>query len=95
MNHHICMVDCELEIDSVTHEVRHIMYPADPTPHAGRYQHTLNLNMTRREYRESGQDETRECRLWSWSRNKTINNGQYYRKVVMSPRRMYRMAMIP
>lgn len=57
-DNHICHVDCEPDGRG-----GHMMYPSDPTPHAGRYQNTLNLGMTRREYRASGQDESREVRL--------------------------------
>lgn len=78
---HICNVDCEPIIitDVTTGEKRqgHIMYPADPTPHAGRYQATLNLTQTRREFRESGQDESRNVRLWNEERRIAKANGTY------------------
>lgn len=63
LNAHECGIDCVPTADG-----RHIMYPALPTIDAGRYQWELNSRMTRREYRASGQDETRECRVWARDR---------------------------
>ena len=57
---HDCYVDCE-----PTERGGHVMYPAEPNRDAGRYQAARNLTMTRREYRASGQDESRECRAFN------------------------------
>jgi hypothetical protein len=62
-NAHVCNIDCVPTADG-----RHILYPALPTIDAGRYQWELNSRMTRREYRASGQDETRACRVWAAER---------------------------
>lgn len=67
MSDHTCHIDCKL-ITLEGGRRQHIMYPSDPTPHAGRYQHTQNLGMTRREYRATGQDESREVRAWNHKR---------------------------
>lgn len=67
MSDHICHIDCLL-ITVEGGRRQHRMYPADPTPHAGRYQHTRNIGMTRREYRATGQDESREVRVWNEKR---------------------------
>ena len=58
MSDHVCYVDCE-----PTERGGHVMYPAEPSSDAGRYQAALNISMTRREFRASGQDESRECRM--------------------------------
>jgi hypothetical protein len=63
-NGHDCGIDCE----RITPDGRHILYPAAPTIDAGRYQFDRNVGMTRAEYRASGQDETRECRVWAAER---------------------------
>jgi hypothetical protein len=69
-NAHVCGVDCE-RVDMDGH-VSHVMYPSEPNSAAGRYQAALNLGMTRREYRASGQDESRECRVWAMARAERI-----------------------
>lgn len=63
LNSHECGIDCVPTADG-----RHILFPALPTIDAGRYQWELNRGMTRAEYRASGQDETRECRVWARAR---------------------------
>lgn len=65
---HTCHIDCELTVKPNGNR-EHMMYPADPTPHAGRYQATENLTLTRREYRASGQDESRNVREWNYNRS--------------------------
>lgn len=57
---HVCYVDCE-----PTERGGHVMYPAEPNRDAGRYQAARNVSMTRREFRASGQDESRECRAFN------------------------------
>lgn len=59
---HVCFVDCDPT------QGGHMMYPAEPNAVAGRYQASENLRMTRREYRASGQDESRNVRLWNLKR---------------------------
>jgi hypothetical protein len=61
---HECHVDCE-PFTTATGGNGHEMYPAEPNRSAGRYQAELNLAMTRREYRASGQDESRNVRVWN------------------------------
>lgn len=68
LNSHECGIDCVPTPDG-----RHILYPALPTIDAGRYQWELNRGMTRAQYRASGQDETRECRVWSAQRAAQIS----------------------
>lgn len=68
LNPHECGIDCVPTADG-----RHILYPALPTIDAGRYQWELNRGMTRAQYRASGQDETRECRVWSAQRAAQIS----------------------
>lgn len=63
---HICHVDCTPEISPINGHTIHIMYPFEATKDAGKYQSEQNLNMTRREYRASGQDQSRNCRLWDF-----------------------------
>ena len=62
---HICHVDCELILEG-TRKV-HMMHAAEPSSAAGRYQWELNrgiLDRGRRAWRESGQGQSRECRVW-------------------------------
>lgn len=73
---HTCGIDCE----TITPDGRHILYPAAPTIDAGRYQYDKNAGMTRRAYRASGQDESRECRVWAANRSIVLGErGQYQR----------------
>lgn len=64
---HECGIDCE-RIVSANGNVAHVMYPAEPNRSAGRYQAAQNVTMTRREYRASGQDESRNVRVWNLQR---------------------------
>lgn len=62
----ICNVDCKLEIDAQGRRA-HIMYAAEPSSAAGRYQWELNRDILargRRAWRASGQGQSRECRVW-------------------------------
>lgn len=70
LNSHECGIDCVPTPDG-----RHILYPALPTIDAGRYQWELNRGMTRAQYRASGQDETRECRVWAARRARALYYG--------------------
>lgn len=66
---HICHVDCKLEIKGTRRA--HIMYAAEPSSAAGRYQWELNraiLDRGRRAWRESGQGQSRACRVWDETR---------------------------
>lgn len=63
MNDHDCGIDCK-PVPSLTGGVAHMMYPSDPTPHAGRYMHTAMQGMTRSEYRATGMGQTRRNRVW-------------------------------
>ena len=69
---HLCHVDCKLEIDAQGRRA-HVMYAAEPSSAAGRYQWEQNraiLDQGRRAWRESGQGQTRECRVWDeWRKN--------------------------
>ncbi len=61
---HECGIDCKPE-RTPTGGTAHIMFPATPNSSAGRYQAAQNVGMTRREYRASGQDESRNVRIWN------------------------------
>jgi len=63
MDTHDCGIDCKL-ITYPSGRVVHEMYPYTPNAVAGRYQWEQNQGMTRRQYRASGQDETRAVRVW-------------------------------
>lgn len=75
---HICHVDCRLEVTPYTdgsgkpRERRaHIMYAAEPSSAAGRYQWEQNraiLDKGRRAWRASGQEQSRACREWDLER---------------------------
>jgi hypothetical protein len=67
METHTCYVDCE-PTPSATGGIAHVMYPADPDRSAGRYQAAQNVGMTRRQWRASGQDQSRACRAWDRAR---------------------------
>lgn len=69
---HTCGIDCTLE-STPTGGRAHIMFSSAPNRSAGRYQAEQNLGMTRKQYRESGQDETRNCRVWAANRNWEIS----------------------
>ena len=71
---HICNVDCKPEptvwrdAEGKEHPgTAHVMYARGPSSAAGRYQWELNraiLDKGRRAWRESGQGQSRECRVW-------------------------------
>ena len=76
---HTCHVDCRLEVtpymdgNGKPRERRaHIMYAAEPSSAAGRYQWEQNraiLDQGRRAWRASGQGQSRACREWDlWRR---------------------------
>lgn len=70
---HTCHVDCELIIEG-TRRV-HMMYAAEPSSAAGRYQWELNraiLDKGRRAWRESGQGQSRACRAWDDKRRRKL-----------------------
>lgn len=63
---HTCNVDCKLEIDAQGRKA-HVMYAAEPSSAAGRYQWELNreiLARGRRAWRASGQGQSRACRVF-------------------------------
>lgn len=64
---HVCDIDCE-RVPTATGGVAHVLYPSTPNGAAGRYQAAQNVGITRREYRASGQDESRACRVWAAER---------------------------
>lgn len=73
---HVCHVDCELTLEG-TRKV-HMMHAAEPSSAAGRYQWELNrgiLDRGRRAWRESGQGQSRACRVWDEMRQ--INPDHY------------------
>lgn len=73
---HTCNVDCELILEG-TRRI-HMMYAAEPSSAAGRYQWELNraiLDKGRRAWRESGQGQTRECRVWDRERAEHVGWG--------------------
>ena len=71
---HICNVDCKPEptvwrdAEGKEHPgTAHVMYASEPSSAAGRYQWEQNraiLDQGRRAWRESGQGQSRECRVW-------------------------------
>lgn len=73
---HICHVDCKLIRERSPHtdtmRTIHMMYPAEPSSAAGRYQWEQNAAIKRqgrRAWRATGQGQSRECRLWDHWRN--------------------------
>jgi len=63
---HVCHVDCRLEVDSQGRRA-HIMYAAEPSSAAGRYQWEQNrgiLDQGRRAWRATGQGQSRACRVY-------------------------------
>lgn len=70
---HTCHVDCELILEG-TRRI-HMMHAAEPSSAAGRYQWELNrgiLDRGRRAWRESGQGQSRECRVWDDKRRRKL-----------------------
>ncbi|UVG34060.1 hypothetical protein SEA_PAVLO_115 [Microbacterium phage Pavlo] len=75
---HICHVDCELTIEG-TRRI-HMMYAAEPSSAAGRYQWELNrgiLDAGRRAWRASGQGQSRACRVWDETRRQILEHLSY------------------
>lgn len=73
---HLCHVDCKLEIDAQGRRA-HVMYAAEPSSAAGRYQWEQNrqiLDKGRRAWRESGQGQSRECRVWDHMRRTELES---------------------
>lgn len=67
---HTCHVDCKPET-TPTGGTAHIMYAAEPSSAAGRYQWEQNraiLDQGRRAWRATGQGQSRECRVWDYMR---------------------------
>lgn len=80
MANHICLVDCKLE-STPTGGRAHIMYAAEPSSAAGRYQWEQNAAIKRegrRAWRATGQGESRECRAWGERRRRTESEGATY-----------------
>ena len=88
---HTCHVDCRLEVtpymdgNGKPRERRaHIMYAAEPSSAAGRYQWEQNraiLDKGRRAWRASGQEQSRACRMWDEQRKSEygIFGGMHHR----------------
>ena len=98
---HTCHVDCRLEVtpymdgNGKPRERRaHIMYAAEPSSAAGRYQWEQNrmiLDQGRRAWRESGQGQSRACRAWDEMRKQgklTAADTLYERYCIRSRRVM-------
>lgn len=66
---HICGVDCEPQINPINGSTIHVMYPTENINWTKTPRSVGKFNMTRREFRESGQDETRNARLWNYQYN--------------------------
>lgn len=73
---HVCRVDCLpvriTDESGLTIGHAHQMYASEPSSAAGRYQWEQNrfiLDKGRRAWRESGQGQSRACRVWDeWRR---------------------------
>lgn len=73
---HVCHVDCRLEVvpvldNSGRTRTIHMMYAAEPSSAAGRYQWEQNAaikRLGRRAWRATGQGQSRECRVWDYRR---------------------------
>ena len=90
---HICHVDCKLEVTGTRRA--HIMYAAEPSSAAGRYQWELNrgiLDRGRRAWRESGQGQSRACRVWDEMRRQSelFGDGHLYIRYGVMGRRFTR-----
>lgn len=100
---HTCHVDCHLEVtpymdgNGKPRERRaHVMYAAEPSSAAGRYQWEQNraiLDQGRRAWRASGQGQSRACRVWDADRREHYgwgDSGPYhgiragYRRLVLA-----------
>lgn len=89
MANHICNVDCKLET-TPTGGRAHIMYAAEPSSAAGRYQWEQNARIKRegrRAWRATGQGQSRACRVWDeWRRKSEWRGGTYVRYGIMGRR---------
>jgi hypothetical protein len=90
MTDHTCGIDCKLISIAGPGAPRlvHEMYPSEATPHAGRYQHTINQSHDRRSYRASGQDETRNVRIWNLEFEGRKSRNFQWSELVMAGRMM-------
>ena len=75
---HTCHVDCKLIRERSPHtdvmRTIHVMYAAEPSSAAGRYQWEQNAAIKRqgrRAWRATGQGQSRECRVWDHRRATT------------------------
>lgn len=85
---HTCHVDCKLEIDAKGRR-SHLMYAAEPSSAAGRYQWEQNAAIKRqgrRAWRATGQGQSRECRLFDYRRATEPEEVVYLRYGVMGRR---------
>ena len=96
---HICNVDCKRIEDPyisggvMKTRVSHIMHAAEPSSAAGRYQWELNrgiLDRGRRAWRESGQGQSRACRVYDEMRRVSKMNGHEYVRYGIMGRRITR-----
>lgn len=81
---HICGVDCNPEpivwrdAEGKEHPgTAHVMYAAEPSSAAGRYQWEQNraiLDQGRRAWRASGQGQSRACRVWDENRRQILSH---------------------
>lgn len=73
MTNHECGIDCKLET-TPTGGKAHVMYANLPSSAAGRYAWEGNARIFRQgrgaraAWRKTGQDQTRECRVWEEQR---------------------------
>lgn len=71
---HTCHIDCKLETITYPNGVTgkaHMMYAAEPSSAAGRYQWEENAAIKaqgRRAWRATGQGQSRACRVWDAER---------------------------
>ena len=79
MTSHTCHVDCTpvVSVHSVTGKpyTSHVMFAAEPSSAAGRYQWERNreiLDKGRRAWRVTGQGQSRACRVWSEKRRSKL-----------------------
>lgn len=78
LNTHVCNIDCQL-ITYPTGGKAHMMYAAEPSSAAGRYQWEQNAAIKaqgRRAWRATGQGQSRECRVWD-ERRRMWNSGKF------------------
>lgn len=76
---HVCHVDCRLEVDAQGRR-SHMMYAAEPSSAAGRYQWEQNAAIKRqgrRAWRATGQGQSREVRAWDERRRVYRDSGAF------------------